>query len=253
MLFCFRTLLLHRAGTLGPYLGALLTVQRATLLLDVSNELPVEQRAKKCDQVQQFIEEPPALLAIASCRERDYTRDPGFDRINITPLAAARIQTFARNYLEQRLSQPLDWFVTRELRGPAYLRYVDDFCLFSDSKRQLYECKRAFVFLLSDLRLTIHEPPVQVIPCAHGIPWLGFVVYTHAAPHQSAQVVKFSRRLRALWTEYCADEISFADLRLRCRVGSITCAVPILGACARTSSARAWFTNGPKPKGFLHT
>ncbi len=30
---------------------------------------------------------------------------------------------------------PLDHFVKRELRCPAYLRYVDDLALFSDSKR----------------------------------------------------------------------------------------------------------------------
>lgn len=33
----------------------------------------------------------------------------------------------------------LDWFVVRELGCPAYLRYVDDFALFADSKRQLAE------------------------------------------------------------------------------------------------------------------
>jgi hypothetical protein len=36
---------------------------------------------------------------------------------------------------------PLDRFVTETLRCPGYLRYVDDFALFSDSKRQLYEWK----------------------------------------------------------------------------------------------------------------
>lgn len=33
---------------------------------------------------------------------------------------------------------PLDWFITQDLGCSAYLRYVDDFVLFSDSKRQLY-------------------------------------------------------------------------------------------------------------------
>ena len=34
---------------------------------------------------------------------------------------------------------PFDWFVRRELGCPAYLRYVDDFALFSDDKRQLWD------------------------------------------------------------------------------------------------------------------
>ncbi len=106
---------------------------------------------------------------------------------------------------------PLDRFVTRDLRCPAYLRYVDDFTLFSDSKRQLYEWKRAIIDFLCSLRLTIHEPPAQVIPCKHGIPWLGFVVYPTNRRVKARNVVKFSQRLRARWAEYCAGKITFAE------------------------------------------
>ncbi|MBN1203041.1 MAG: group II intron reverse transcriptase domain-containing protein, partial [Anaerolineae bacterium] len=72
---------------------------------------------------------------------------------------------------------PFDWFVTRELRCNAYVRYVDDFALFSDSKRELWDWKRAIIERLARLRLTIHEEDAQVTPVRHGIPWLGFVVY----------------------------------------------------------------------------
>ena len=40
---------------------------------------------------------------------------------------------------------PFDQFVTRELRCPAYLRYVDDIALFSDSKGELRAWKQAIV------------------------------------------------------------------------------------------------------------
>jgi hypothetical protein len=106
---------------------------------------------------------------------------------------------------------PLDRFITQDLRCPAYLRYVDDFALFSNSKRRLYEWKRAIVNLLCGLRLTIHEPPTQVIPCTHGIPWLGFVVYPTYRRVKSRNVVKFSRQLCARWDEYCNGAISFAE------------------------------------------
>ncbi len=106
---------------------------------------------------------------------------------------------------------PLDWFVLRDLGCSAYLRYVDDFALFSDSKRQLYEWKQAIIQFLCGLRLTIHEPPAQVIPCAHGIPWLGFVVYPTHRRIKARNVVKFSRRFRANWAEYCAGKITFAE------------------------------------------
>lgn len=106
---------------------------------------------------------------------------------------------------------PLDHFVTRDLRCPAYLRFVDDFALFSDSKRQLYEWKRSIIGFLCGLRLTIHEPQAQVIPCAHGIPWLGFIVYPTHRRVKARNVVKFSRRFQDRWAEYCAGEISFAE------------------------------------------
>jgi retron-type reverse transcriptase len=66
---------------------------------------------------------------------------------------------------------PFDQFVTRELRCRAYLRYVDDFVLLSDSKRELWAWKRAIVERLARLRLTIHEKAAQVVPVRSGLSW----------------------------------------------------------------------------------
>ena len=49
-------------------------------------------------------------------------------------------QFWANVYLNE-----LDQFVKRELHCPAYLRYVDDFLLFADDKRQLWAWKEAIV------------------------------------------------------------------------------------------------------------
>ena len=43
----------------------------------------------------------------------------------------------------------------------AYLRYVDDFALFSNSKHELWRCKLAIMERLAALRLTIHERSAQ--------------------------------------------------------------------------------------------
>jgi RNA-directed DNA polymerase len=106
---------------------------------------------------------------------------------------------------------PFDRFVTEKLGCKAYLRYVDDFALFSDSKRQLYQWKRQMIEFLEGLRLVIHEPQAQVIPCRHGIPWLGFVVYPTYRKIKARNVVKFTRRLQDRWDDYCAGEISFGE------------------------------------------
>ncbi len=74
----------------------------------------------------------------------------------------------------------LDRFVIDDLRCSAYLRYVDDFALFSRSKRELYAWKRAIIDKLAELRLTLHPESAQVARTQHGVPWLGFVIYpTH--------------------------------------------------------------------------
>jgi RNA-directed DNA polymerase len=65
---------------------------------------------------------------------------------------------------------PLDQFIRRELRCAAYLRYVDDMALFSDSKCKLWAWKSAIVQRLAALRLTVHAESAQVEPVAAGVP-----------------------------------------------------------------------------------
>jgi len=106
----------------------------------------------------------------------------------------------------------LDGFVVAELGCPAFLRYVDDFALFSDSKRQLYAWKRAIIGKLADMRLTIHPESAQVARTAHGIPWLGFVVYPTHRQLKRRNVVNFTQRLEHTIDLYENGQISFAEL-----------------------------------------
>lgn len=107
---------------------------------------------------------------------------------------------------------PLDWFVSRNLGCPAFLRYVDDMALFSDNKRQLAQWGEAVAAFLANLRLTVHSGSAQVQPVNRGIPWLGFVVYpTHRCLKQR-NVGGFRRRLERNITLYRRGKISFAEL-----------------------------------------
>ena len=75
---------------------------------------------------------------------------------------------------------PFDHFVKRELGCRGYLRYVDDFLLFADDKRTLWNWREALIERLAALRLTIHEERAHPRPITEGIPFLGFVVFpTH--------------------------------------------------------------------------
>jgi RNA-directed DNA polymerase len=133
------------------------------------------------------------------------------------PIGNLTSQFWANCYLN-----PFDHFVTRELRCPAFLRYTDDFALFSDSKRQLWTWKRAIVERLAQYRLTIHDEAAQVVPVDHGIPWLGFVVYPGYRRVKGRKVRQFSRRLLVRIEQYVDGDITFEEL---------------------TASARGWITH----------
>lgn len=105
-----------------------------------------------------------------------------------------------------------DWFVRRELGCAAYLRYVDDFVLFSDSKSELWAWKNAVIARLALERLTIHASQTQVLPVRCGIPWLGFVVYPTHRLIKRRNAVNFTRRLQDNLDAYQAGRISFAEL-----------------------------------------
>jgi len=107
---------------------------------------------------------------------------------------------------------PLDWFVTRELRCPAYLRYVDDFALFADSKRLLGAWRERIIGFLAESRLIVHQESGQATPTAHGIPWLGFVVYPDHRLLKRRNAVNFRRRLARNISLYRQGQISFGEL-----------------------------------------
>jgi len=122
------------------------------------------------------------------------------------PIGNLTSQFWSNCYLD-----PFDHFVKRELHCPAYLRYVDDFALFGDSKRELWGWKQAIVERLARLRLTVHADAAQVTPVEIGIPWLGFVVYPTHRRVKARNARNFTRRLRVRWQAYCDGEISFAE------------------------------------------
>lgn len=106
---------------------------------------------------------------------------------------------------------PLDQFVKRELRSQAWLRYVDDMALFSDSKRELWVRKQQIVERLAALRLTIHEESAQVAPVAAGIAWLGFVVYPTHRRLKARKAVEATRRLGERFEAWQAGLITFGE------------------------------------------
>jgi RNA-directed DNA polymerase len=126
------------------------------------------------------------------------------------PIGNLTSQFWANCYLN-----PLDHFVQRELRCPAYVRYVDDFLLFCDDKRQLWAWKGVIQGTLAGLRLSLHERQSTVYPVSSGIPFLGFRIYPHCRRLKRANGVAFARRLRRHCTAISAGELTYPELHRR--------------------------------------
>lgn len=88
------------------------------------------------------------------------------------PIGNLTSQWWANCYLN-----PFDQFVRREMGCRGYLRYVDDFLLFSDSKRELMGWRERILRRLERFRLTLHEEFAYPKPVTEGIPFLGFQIF----------------------------------------------------------------------------
>ncbi|MCS6847953.1 MAG: RNA-directed DNA polymerase [Anaerolineae bacterium] len=93
---------------------------------------------------------------------------------------------------------PFDQFVKRELGCRGYVRYVDDFLLFSDDKAMLWTWRDAIIERLAHYRLTIHAGAAYPRPVAEGIPFLGFIVFPDHRRLKRRRGLVYRRRLRRL-------------------------------------------------------
>ncbi|NEP16475.1 MAG: RNA-directed DNA polymerase, partial [Leptolyngbya sp. SIO4C1] len=88
------------------------------------------------------------------------------------PIGNLTSQFFANIYLNG-----FDHFVKEELRAAKYLRYVDDFALFSDDYGYLTETRPAVESYLARLRLKIHPVKSQLFETRYGANFVGFRVF----------------------------------------------------------------------------
>jgi retron-type reverse transcriptase len=122
------------------------------------------------------------------------------------PIGNLTSQFWANCYLNS-----FDHFVKRELRCPGYVRYVDDFLLFSDDKATLWHWKVALEARLACLRLTLH-PGTHSHPVSEGIPFLGFVIFPHRRRLKRRKGVYFARKLRRLGQAWRSGALTAAQL-----------------------------------------
>jgi formylglycine-generating enzyme required for sulfatase activity/energy-coupling factor transporter ATP-binding protein EcfA2 len=116
-------------GALGEHLQVLIDEGRAVPLLDGMNEIPVSQRKDKYQEIKKFISQHPDWIAMASCREQDYTNviDLQLDRITVTPLDPLRIREFVLRYLGEEHGLKLFWRIAGEGADKFEARFKEKF------------------------------------------------------------------------------------------------------------------------------
>ena len=86
------------------------------------------------------------------------------------PLGNLTSQFFANVYLNK-----LDYFVKHKLKAKYYIRYVDDFVILHNSRKQLEGWKKEIdKFLKEQLKLELHPEKSRIISLSRGIDFVGF-------------------------------------------------------------------------------
>jgi len=123
------------------------------------------------------------------------------------PIGNLTSQFWANVYLN-----PLDHFIKRELKCPAYERYVDDLLLFGDDKRTLWRSKEAIIEFAATLRVCLHERQAVVFPVHTGLPFLGWRVYPDHRRLKRRNGVAFQRRLVRLLEALADGQVTWEQV-----------------------------------------
>ena len=107
------------------------------------------------------------------------------------PLGNLTSQLFVNIYMNQ-----FDQFTKHKLKAEYYIRYADDFVLFSSNKQELENViPKINSFLNGKLKLTLHPDKVYIKTIASGVDFLGWVNFTD---HRVLRTVTKRRMLKSI-------------------------------------------------------
>ncbi len=108
------------------------------------------------------------------------------------PIGNLTSQWFGNLYLHE-----LDMFVKNVLRVPYYVRYCDDFVLFSNDKAQLHIWRdRIREFL--DRRLELHFSYAEIFPVSNGVDFCGYRHFPRGILLRRQTLKRMRRRIKAI-------------------------------------------------------
>ena len=108
------------------------------------------------------------------------------------PIGNLTSQLFANVYLNE-----LDRFVKRVLKRRYYIRYMDDFLIFGESKQELWQVKEAIAeFLKTKLDLNLYPRKAVVFQASRGIEFLGYKVFAEYRTLKRGTVKRIIKKLK---------------------------------------------------------
>ncbi len=135
-----------------------------------------------------------------------------FERRRGLPLGNQTSQFFANVYLNSS-----DRMMDERLKPGLYVRYVDDFLLFDESKARLKEMRTSVVDVLEAVRLEIHPGKSRIYRCVDGVSFLGWRVFPLRTQLARGNYVRFARRMGAMREEFAAGRVKWDDVAQRAR------------------------------------
>ena len=130
-----------------------------------------------------------------------------YERKRGLPIGNLTSQFWANVYMNR-----FDHFVKEQLRVKGYIRYVDDFVLFADSKEQARAYHHAIDKYLDGLRLKLHPRKTQNYRTADGVPFLGFTVFPTHRYVLKAKAKRYKRFLKKKIKHYHAGNTTPDEL-----------------------------------------
>ncbi|MEL4897220.1 RNA-directed DNA polymerase [Crocosphaera sp. Alani8] len=106
-----------------------------------------------------------------------------------------------------------DHFVKEQLKVTKYLRYVDDFALFSDDHLFLQNARLNVENYLVKLRLKIHPIKSQLFATKHGASFLGFRILPNNIKVRNQNLTRARKRLKQLQKNYAQGNIEIQDIK----------------------------------------
>ncbi len=124
------------------------------------------------------------------------------------PLGNVTSQIFANIYLNE-----LDQFVKRNLKLKYYIRYCDDFVIFSESKNYLENIiPKINYFLGTNLKLSLHPNKITIRKYHQGIDFLGYVSFPYNKMLRIKTMHRMFKKIQARETDFKHDKITTKSL-----------------------------------------